>query len=166
MRYALKQHLFGQIVDTNTVFRIKQADQSSLNRQINRPPEMRQVREGEALSLEDGNTWNAQLSASDEVETQQDAEMSLVPNPMSGEEILGQGTHPGGEEFEIDQDMEMSLELDSASGELMVEQDTLALESQARSQDVERDHQDEEKQVAILLEVTGAESTTGEQNIS
>jgi hypothetical protein len=137
-----------QIVDTNTVFQIKQADQSS------------------ALSLEEGNAWNAQLSGADEIETQQDAEMSMVPDPTSGEEILGQGTLPGGEEFEIDQDMEMSLELDSTSGDLMAEQETLALEPQARSQDVECDHQDEEKQVAILLEVTEAESTTGEQKIS
>jgi hypothetical protein len=50
---------------------------------------------------------------------------------MIGEEILEQGTFPGGEEFKIDQDIEMSLELDSASDDLMVEQETLALEPQA-----------------------------------
>ena len=59
--------------------------------------------------------------------------------------------------------MEMSLALDSASGEEMLGQGTLALEPQARSQDVERE-KCEEKQVTILLEGAEAESAPGEQN--
>ena len=59
--------------------------------------------------------------------------------------------------------MEMSLALDSASSKEMLGQDALALESQARSQDVQCG-QGEQRQVAILLEGGEAESANGEQN--
>ena len=57
----------------------------------------------------------------------------------------------------------MLLALDSASGEEMLGQDTLALEPQARSQDIKQE-KCEKKQVTILLEGAEAESATGEQN--
>jgi len=115
-------------------------------------------------ALEGDNDWNAQLPAADEeIEIQQDAEMSIALDPTTGEKILGKGTLPGGDEIEIEQDTEMSLALGSASGKEMLGQDALAFELQARSQDVQRG-QDEERQVAILLEGGEAESATGEQN--
>jgi hypothetical protein len=87
----------------------------------------------------------------------------MILNPTIDEEILGKGTFPGGEEVEIEQDIEMSLALDSAGGEEMLEQDALALEPQARSQDVERETC-EEKQVTILLEGAETRPTIGEKN--
>ena len=87
----------------------------------------------------------------------------MVLVPMTREEILAKGTPPGEDEIEIKQDMEISLALYSASGEEMLEQDALALEPQAQSQDAQHG-QDKEIQVAILLEGGEGESATGEQN--
>ena len=57
----------------------------------------------------------------------------------------------------------MSLRWDFASGEEMLGQDALALEPQARLQDVEGEKY-EENQVAILLDGAEVEPTTGKQN--
>ena len=57
----------------------------------------------------------------------------------------------------------MSLRWDFASGEEMMGQAPLALEPQARLQDVEQEKYDE-NQVAILLDSAEVEPTTGEQN--
>jgi len=104
------------------------------------------------------------LKAGDEdIEIQQDAEMCMVSGPTAGEEILQQDTLTGEEEVDIKQDMEMMSTMDPASGEEMLGQDALALQPQARSQDVKHD-QDEEQLVAILLESGEAESAAGEQN--
>lgn len=114
--------------------------------------------------LEEDYAWDAQLPAADQdIRIQQEAEISMMLNPMIDMEILGKGTFPGGEKIEIEQDIEMSLTLDSANGEEMVEQDTLALEPQAQSQDVKREIC-KEKQVTILVEGAETKPTIGEQN--
>ena len=85
----------------------------------------------------------------------------MVLDTMTSKEILGQDTLPGGEAIEIKQDMETLLALYSASGKEMLGQAALVLVPQARSQGIGHD-QDEEKQVAILLEGAEAESAIGE----
>lgn len=92
---------------------------------------------------------NSLSAVDEEIESQQDVEMGMELDPMTGEEI------------EIEQDMEDS----TSGGEEMPGRDTLAIGPQARDQskDIEHD-QDEENQVAILLESGEAESATGKRN--
>ena len=141
-------------------------------RKSNRPSEIwqeylrqdqeQQIHGSKEKALEEDNAWNAKLpAAGQDIEIQQDAEISMTLNPATNKDILGQVSFPGGEE--IEQDTEMSSALDSASGKEMLGQDALALEPQARSQDVERG-KCEEKQVMTLLEGAEAEPATGEQN--
>lgn len=121
-----------------------------------------QIRGGEEKAPEEEFARNTQLPMADEqIEIQQDVDMSMVSELTTSEDILGLITLPGGEEIEIEQDMEMPL----ASSEETLGQDALALEPQVQPQDIERD-QDEESQVAILLEGGDADSATGEQNRS
>ena len=150
---------------TYSLFWTTQADNLSLKIQINCPSEMRQEHErrihgGEEKAPAEEFAQNTQLPMADEqIEIQRDVDMRMVSEPATSEDILGQGTLPGGEEIEIEVDMEMSL----ASSEETPGQNALALEPQVRPQDIECD-QDEELQVAILLEGGEAKSATGEQN--
>lgn len=120
--------------------------------------------EVEPASYEEMVRQDNLLGGNEEIEIQQDTEITLALDPKSGGEMVGQGTLAGRGGVEIEQDMEMMSALDSATGgEEMLRQDTLSPEPQAEQQAVERD-QDEEEQVAILLESREAEPTTGKQN--
>ena len=107
---------------------------------------------------------NDTLPAADEdIRIQQDVELCMALDPITGDGNLGHETLAGEEEVVTEQDMEMTSAFDSASGEKLLGQDTytLTLEPQAQSQNFEHS-QGEEKQVAILLGSGGGDFATGQ----
>ena len=105
-------------------------------------------------------------AANKDIGIQQDVELCMALDPITGDGNLGHETLAGEEEVVTEQDMEMMSAFNSTSGEKLLGQDAyaLTLEPQARSQNFEHG-QGEEKQVAILLGSGGGDFATGQPQV-